>query len=45
MKEKEMDLIAGFINRAIQNVDNDTELEKIKKEVKELCSGYPLFKE
>jgi glycine hydroxymethyltransferase len=45
MKEKEMEVIAGFINRAIQNADNDIELGKIKKEVNELCSGYPLFKE
>ncbi len=44
MKEKEMEKIAGFINRAIQNVDNDSELLEIKKEVNELCSGYPLFK-
>jgi glycine hydroxymethyltransferase len=45
MKEKEMEIIGGFINRAIQNADNDMELEKIKKDVNELCSGYPLFKE
>ena len=45
MKEKEMEIIGGFINRAIQNADNDIELEKIKKDVNELCSGYPLFKE
>ena len=44
MKEKEMEKITGFINRAIQNVDNDSELLEIKKEVNELCSGYPLFK-
>jgi glycine hydroxymethyltransferase len=45
MKEKEMEIIGGFINRAIHNADNDIELEKIKKDVNELCSGYPLFKE
>jgi glycine hydroxymethyltransferase len=45
MKEKEMELIAGYINRAIQNVDNDAELDKIKIEINELCSGFPLFKE
>ena len=44
MKEKEMEKIAGFINRAIQNADNDSELLGIKKEVNELCAGYPLFK-
>jgi glycine hydroxymethyltransferase len=45
MKEKEMEVIAGFISRAIQNADNDIELDQIKKEVNELCSDYPLFKE
>jgi glycine hydroxymethyltransferase len=44
MKEKEMEQIAGFINNAIQNTENDSELLKIKKGVNELCSGYPLFK-
>ncbi len=44
MKEKEMEMIAGFIDRAIQNFENDPELAKIKKEVNELCSGYPLYK-
>ena len=44
MKEKEIEQIAGFINRAIQNADNDSELFEIKNEVNELCSGYPLFK-
>ncbi len=45
MKEKEMVKIAGYINHAIQNVDNDSELLNIKKEVNDLCSGYPLFRE
>ncbi len=44
MKEKEMEMIAAFIDRAIQNFENDPELAKIKKEVNELCSGYPLYK-
>jgi glycine hydroxymethyltransferase len=43
MKEKEMEIIAGFINRAIINNDKDDELEKIKTEVKELCTHFPLY--
>jgi glycine hydroxymethyltransferase len=42
MKEAEMKQIAGFIDRAIGNIDNDTELNKIHDEVKEMCQSFPL---
>lgn len=42
MKEAEMIIVASFIDRAITNVGNDTELAKIHEEVKELCKSYPL---
>lgn len=42
MKETEMGAIANFIDRAIHNADNDTELEKIHAEVKEMCKNFPL---
>lgn len=45
MKEKDMEQIADFINRAVQNFDNDDKLNNLKAEVKELCSGFPLFSE
>ncbi|MFB3057969.1 MAG: serine hydroxymethyltransferase [Ignavibacteriaceae bacterium] len=45
MKENEMSRIADIINSAIQNFDNEEKLEELKTEVKELCSGYPLFSE
>ncbi|HKJ80608.1 MAG TPA: serine hydroxymethyltransferase [Ignavibacteriaceae bacterium] len=44
MKETEMEKIADFINRAITNFDNESELSKIKDDVHSLCKGYPLFK-
>jgi glycine hydroxymethyltransferase len=44
MKEPEMELIAGFIDRAIQNKDNESELAKIKSEVNLLCQKFPLYK-
>ena len=43
MKEKEMTLIAGFINNAVNNFDNDSKLEEIRIEVKDLCSKFPLY--
>lgn len=45
MKEKEMEIIADIINRAIQNFENEKVLEDLKKEVKQLTSGFPLFAE
>lgn len=43
MKESEMEKIAGFINRAIENPENETILSDIKNEVKNLASSFPLF--
>lgn len=41
-KEEEMKKIAYFINYAIEN--RDTDLSKIKTEVVELCSKYPVYR-
>jgi glycine hydroxymethyltransferase len=43
MKENEMKLIASFIDRGIKNFENEQELAKIKNEVAELCSKFPLY--
>lgn len=45
MKENEMGRIADIINAAIQNFDNEEKLAGLKTEVKELCSGFPLYSE
>ncbi len=45
MKENEMEIIASFINRAINNYKDEQLLSNIKIEVKELCSKFPLYKE
>jgi glycine hydroxymethyltransferase len=45
MKENEMNLIAEFINSAVACFDNDTKLEEIRKQVKELCGKFPLYTE
>ncbi len=45
MKESEMKLIAGFIDKAIKNFENEQTLAQIKKEVAELCSHFPLYPE
>lgn len=45
MKESEMEQIADFINRAIVNNENEAELKKIREEVNQLCSKFPLYPE
>ncbi len=43
LKEAEMLQVAEWIDRALQNIDNDAELAKIREEVKELCQRFPLY--
>ncbi len=42
MKEDQMDLIAGFINRVAQNIDNESEIEEVAQEALLLCSQFPV---
>ncbi len=43
MKENEMSLIAGFIDSAVRNIENEQKLEEIRVEVKNLCAKFPLY--
>ncbi len=43
LKEAEMVKVAGWIDRAMQNIGNQAELAKIRAEVKELCLQFPLY--
>lgn len=43
MKEKDMEQIAGFINRAIVSRDNPSDLKTIKTEVAQFCTDFPLY--
>jgi len=43
MKENEMKLIAGFIDRAISKPEDETVLKEVRKEVNKLCSNFQLF--
>ena len=42
MKEKEVKIIAGWINQAIENHSDEKKLEKLHKEVIKLCRKFPL---
>jgi glycine hydroxymethyltransferase len=45
MKEEEMNNIADFICRALANYENEDKLKEIKADVKNFCSGFPLYSE
>jgi glycine hydroxymethyltransferase len=45
MKEGEMKAIAGLIDKALQARTDDSTLESISREVRNLCSGFPLYPE
>ena len=42
MKEPEMEKIADWIKEVIENVEDEEVLSRIKKEVEEMCAGFPV---
>ncbi|MBI5700592.1 serine hydroxymethyltransferase [Candidatus Saganbacteria bacterium] len=44
MKEPQMKKIAEFIDRAIENKENETKKKEIREEVKKLCLEFPLYR-
>lgn len=42
MKEKEMKVIAGWINRVVRNYQNQEEIKAVGKKVKEFCRHFPV---
>jgi glycine hydroxymethyltransferase len=42
MKEPEMEKIAGWIKEVIENIEDKDTLARIKKEVEEMCAGFPV---
>jgi glycine hydroxymethyltransferase len=45
MKEKEMEIIAEYIDDAIKNKDNDSYLKSISEKVRELTSKFPIYED
>lgn len=43
MKEKEMKLIAGWIDEALRHKDTKKTLKELRKQVKALCAQFPLY--
>jgi glycine hydroxymethyltransferase len=42
MKEEQSRQIADFINKVTENVENESEIEKVGKDVMALCNSFPL---
>jgi glycine hydroxymethyltransferase len=45
LKEDEARLIVRLIDRVLKNINDEKEIEKVKAEVKEICSKHPLYPE
>jgi len=43
MKEDEMEIIAGFINKVIESPEDEQVLSDVKNQVIELCGKFPLY--
>jgi glycine hydroxymethyltransferase len=43
--ESEMQQVAGWISKVVDNIDNKEILAKVKLEITELCSNFPLYPE
>ncbi len=43
MQEKEMQAIGRLISRVLARVNDESELAGVKREVTELCAGFPLY--
>lgn len=42
MKEEQAELIAGFINKIVENIDDDAVIEEVGQETLLLCSQFPV---
>jgi len=45
MKEGEMKQIGDFIHRVLSHIDDENEIEKVKKEIYDLCQDFLIYQE
>jgi len=43
LKEHDMETIVGLIDEVLSNIDDQSVIERVKKRVKELMGGLPLY--
>ena len=44
MREKEMETIGRWLSRALKNIENEGELQAVRREVENFCGGFPLYR-
>ncbi len=44
MMEEDMKVVASFILRVVDNINDDAEIAKVGEEIKEFCNNFPLYK-
>lgn len=45
MKEREMEIVAGLMDRVVSNIGNEAEYTRVRDEIQQLCSSFPLYRE
>ncbi|MCW5915300.1 MAG: serine hydroxymethyltransferase [Chitinophagaceae bacterium] len=45
LKEKDMPVIVGMIDKILMNLDNESLIDSVRSEVKEFIGGFPLYPE
>jgi glycine hydroxymethyltransferase len=45
MKEKDMEVVVGFIDRVLMDIDNESTIQAVKEEVKIFMKQFPLYPE
>ena len=45
MKEGDMAEVAKLVSRALHNVENETELAEVRRDVRKMCERFPLYAE
>ena len=43
MREKEMETIGRWLSRALNSIENEGELQAVRREVEKFCEGFPLY--
>ena len=45
MKEREMEVVAGFIDRVVSNIGKESEYDRVRNDLVPLCDAFPLYRE
>jgi glycine hydroxymethyltransferase len=45
MKEKEMETVAGFIDRVLTQMGKEAEYGRVRSDIETLCAAFPLYRE